>query len=118
LSKKDIPKKKNNSNWNTFVVDMNASGCYHAYMNTTQQLTIRGVDAQTKHRLIEHARQKGLSLNAYNLEMLRKDAGTSLNKKTNGLECFAGIADLDPKVKEALRNQREIITDKWDSYGL
>lgn len=91
---------------------------YVEYMNTIQQITIRGVDDATKERLQAHARQRGVSLNAYSLELLRRDAGTSPAVKTNGLERFAGIMPLDSKVEEALANQRRPTPDKWDSYGL
>lgn len=87
-------------------------------MHTVQQLTIRGVDEATKQRLVAHARKRGMSLNAYNLELLRQDAGTSSTKKTNGLERFIGIAPLDPDVEAALKDQRRATPDKWDSYGL
>jgi plasmid stability protein len=88
-------------------------------MNTTQQLTIRGVDEATKNTLIARARQRGMSLNAYNLELLRQDAGTTdAAGKTNGLERFIGIAPLDPQVEETLRDQHKATPDKWDSYGL
>jgi len=87
-------------------------------MNTTQQLTIRGVDARTKQLLIARARQSGMSLNTYNLELLRREVGTNSTKPTNGLERFVGIAPLDTKVEEALREQHHASPDKWDSYGL
>jgi hypothetical protein len=84
----------------------------------TQQITIRGIDEATKERLLARARQRGVSLNAYNLELLRQDAGTSNTMKTNGLERFAGIMPLDSIVEEALVDQRRLTRDKWDSYGL
>ena len=90
---------------------------YIVGMNTTQQLTIRGVDETTKRLLENRARKRGISLNAYNLELLRREVGTD-NKKTNGLERFIGIAKLDPKVEEALKDQRKATFDKWDSNGL
>lgn len=64
------------------------------------------------------AHSRGMSLNAYNLELLRREAGTSETKKTNGLERFSGIAAFDPKIEEALEDQRKVTPDKWDSYGL
>jgi hypothetical protein len=88
-------------------------------MNTTQQLTIRGVDEATKNILVARARQHGISLNAYSLNLLRQDVGTNTTmKKTNGLERFIGIGPLSPEVDEALHNQHKTIPDKWDSYGL
>lgn len=87
-------------------------------MNTSNQITIRGVDARTKKRLSDRARQRGMSLNAYNLELLKQNAGTSDVATTNGLERFAGVAALDPAVEEALRDQRRALPDKWDSRGL
>lgn len=92
--------------------------CYHVFMNVNEQLTIRGVDEVTKNRLIARAKSNGMSLNAYNLEVLRREAGTSSSKRTNGLERFSGIAALDTKVEEALTNQRKAVLDKWDKYGL
>ncbi len=91
---------------------------YTAYMNTTQQITIRGVDEATKKLLLARARQRGLSLNAYNLELLRRDAGTSSVVASNGLERFAGLAPFDPQVEEALADQRRPTVDKWSRHGL
>ncbi len=91
---------------------------YHVYMNVNEQLTIRGVDEMTKNRLIARAKSNGMSLNAYNLEVLRREAGTSSGKRTNGLERFSGIATFETKVEEALRDQRKTTPDKWDTYGL
>jgi hypothetical protein len=87
-------------------------------MNTNKQITIRGVDDTTKKRLSDHARQRRMSLNAYNLELLRQDAGTSDTSSTNGLERFAGVTPLDPIVVEALLDQRKPVPDKWDTHGL
>lgn len=87
-------------------------------MDTTEQITIRGVDKATKQRLLTRARQRGMSLNAYNLELLRQDAGTSNTTNTNELERFAGIMPLDPTVEEALGDQRRVAPDKWGTYGL
>lgn len=91
---------------------------YHVCMNTNEQLTIRGVDEATKKRLIDRAKAQGMSLNAYNLEVLRREAGTSDAKKTNGLERFSGVATFESSVEEALKDQRKATPDKWDSYGL
>jgi len=87
-------------------------------MNTNEQLTIRGVDEITKKRLIVRARARGMSLNSYNLEVLRREAGTSEVKKTNGLERFSGVTVLETKIEEALKDQREATSDKWDSYDI
>ena len=87
-------------------------------MNINQQITVRGVDETTKQRLVARAQQRGMSLNAYSLELLRRDAGTSETKKTNGLERFAGVVSFVPEVEDALSDQRRTDTDKWDSYGL
>ncbi len=87
-------------------------------MNISQQLTIRGVDKTTKKSLEARARQRGLSLNAYNLELLRRDAGTSPARPTNGLERFAGLMPFDPIVEETLADQRRPTPDKWDNHGL
>ena len=43
--------------------------------NTTQQLTIRGLDPKTKDALVQKANQQGLSLNRYALKALRNSAG-------------------------------------------
>jgi plasmid stability protein len=91
---------------------------YHGYMNTNEQLTIRGVDEATKKRLTARARARGMSLNSYNLEVLRREAGTSESKKTNGLERFSGITAFETKIEEALEEQRKVTPDKWDSYGI
>jgi plasmid stability protein len=91
---------------------------YHGYMNTNEQLTIRGVDEATKKRLTARARARGMSLNSYNLEVLRREAGTSEAKKTNGLERFSGITTFETKIEEALKEQRKVTPDKWDSYGI
>lgn len=91
---------------------------YHGCMNTNEQLTIRGVDEVTKRRLTARARDRGMSLNSYNLEILRREAGTSEAKKTNGLERFSGITEFDAKIEEALKEQRKVTADKWDSYGI
>jgi len=91
---------------------------YTVGMNSTQQLTIRGVDEMTKRLLETRARERGISLNAYNLELLRREVGTSSAKKKNGLERFIGIAPFDSKVEEALKDQRKPTADKWDSNGL
>lgn len=87
-------------------------------MNTTHQVTIRGIDNTTKQRLLARARQRGLSLNAYNLALLRKEVGTTSPKGTNGLERFIGIAPLDSKVEAALQDQHRVTPDKWDANGL
>ena len=87
-------------------------------MNTIGQITIRGLDKATKQRLVARASQRGMSLNAYNLELLRQDAGTNNTSKTNGLERFAGIMPFDSIVEDALGDQRRVTPDKWDSYGL
>jgi hypothetical protein len=91
---------------------------YYEIMNTSQQITVRGVDDATKKRLLARARQRGMSLNAYNLELLRQDAGTSDTTKTNGLERFAGLMPFEPIVEESLLDQRHGSPDKWDTYGL
>ena len=91
---------------------------YHEFMNVNEQLTIRGVDESTKNRLISRAKANGMSLNAYNLEVLRREAGTSSNQHTNGLERFSGVAPLDSKVEAALSDQRKVTPDKWDKYGV
>jgi len=83
-----------------------------------EQLTIRGVDEATKKRLATRARARGMSLNAYNLEVLRREAGTSEVKKTNGLERFSGVTVLETKIEEALKDQRKVTPDKWDSYDI
>jgi plasmid stability protein len=77
-------------------------------MSSTHQLTIRGVDDATKKLLSAHARKKGMSLNAYSLEILRGQVGTSKAKKTNGLERFAGTMEFDEELEAALRDQRHI----------
>jgi hypothetical protein len=87
-------------------------------MSTSNQITIRGLDDATKKRLLERARQRGVSLNAYNLELLRQSAGTSDSATTNGLERFGGAGPLDPRVEEALLDQRRPVPDKWDSRDL
>jgi predicted metal-dependent hydrolase len=84
-------------------------------MKTSQQIIIRGIDQATMQGLQAHADHRGVSLNAYILELLRQAAGAS---QTNGLERFAGIGPLDPEVEEALADQRQPTIDKWDSYGL
>jgi|GEM_PF-449428 len=91
---------------------------YHECMNTNEQLTIRGVDEATKRRLTARAKARGMSLNSYNLEILRREAGTSESRKTNGLERFSGIAAFEPNIEEALKEQRTATPDKWDSYGI
>jgi plasmid stability protein len=87
-------------------------------MNNFQQLTIRGVDETTKRLLETRARKYGISLNAYNLELLRREVGTSSISKTNGLERFIGVAPFDSMVEEALKDQRKPTPDKWDSNDL
>ncbi len=59
-----------------------------------------------------------MSLNAYNLELLRQNAGTSDTATTNGLERFAGVSPLDPAVEEALLDQRQVVPDKWNIHDL
>jgi hypothetical protein len=89
-------------------------------MSTAHQLTIRGVDEATKKRLSARARKKGMSLNAYNLEVLRYAAGTSAVKKTNGLERFIGILEdeWDPEIDDVLKDQRRVDQrpDKIDRF--
>lgn len=87
-------------------------------MNTVQQLTVRGVDAQTKRALEAQARQRGMSLNAYNLELLKRQAGTAASETQNGLQRFVGVAPLDTRTEAALHEQRKPKPDKWESYGL
>ena len=72
----------------------------------------------TKARLLARAKARGMSLNAYNLEILRREAGTSESKKTNGLERFSGRATFESDIEEALEDQRKVIPDKWESYDL
>jgi hypothetical protein len=97
---------------------MQTSMHYTVGMNTAQQLTIRGVDATTKQLLESRARERGISLNSYNLELLRREVGTNDAKKTNGLERFVGIVKFASKVEEALKDQRKPTPDKWDDNGL
>ena len=42
----------------------------------TPQITVRGLDAQTKAALVKRAHQEGLSLNRYALKALQQVAGT------------------------------------------
>ncbi len=50
-------------------------------MNNTLQITIRGLDADTKSALVEKARQKGVSLNQYALTSLRQTAGLETSQE-------------------------------------
>lgn len=43
--------------------------------DTTLQITIRGLDTETKQALVKKARQQGLSLNRYALQSLKQGAG-------------------------------------------
>lgn len=99
-------------------IDMHTRMHYHACMNVQEQLTIRGVDQTTKERLQARAQLQGMSLNAYNLELLRREAGTGQSRPTNGLERFAGTASLELEIEDALKDQRRATRDKWESYGL
>ncbi len=50
--------------------------CYTAcIMNSNLQITIRGLDADTKSALVKKAHQNGVSLNQYALASLRQTAG-------------------------------------------
>ncbi|HUC87715.1 MAG TPA: hypothetical protein VMR95_01020 [Candidatus Binatia bacterium] len=49
--------------------------------NTTLQLTIRGLDPETKDALVKRANQQGLSLNRYALKALQNNSGINDREK-------------------------------------
>lgn len=50
-------------------------------MNNNLQITIRGLDSNTKSALAKKAAQKGLSLNKYAVTMLQQAAGTDASEE-------------------------------------
>jgi Pyruvate/2-oxoacid:ferredoxin oxidoreductase gamma subunit len=50
-------------------------------MNNNLQITIRGLDANTKSALVKKAHQKGVSLNQYALASLKQTAGIETSEE-------------------------------------
>jgi plasmid stability protein len=50
-------------------------------VDSSTQLTIRGLDARTKQRLQKRAAENGMSLNKYALESLRLNAGSDSSEE-------------------------------------
>ncbi len=56
---------------------------YNAYTMkaTVTQITVRGLDSETKSALVKKAAQRGLSLNKYALESLKHASGTDSSEE-------------------------------------
>ena len=59
------------------------------------QLTVRGLDAQTKQALVNKAKQQGVSLNRYALQALKQSAGLSTNGRYRELKQFLDDHHID-----------------------
>lgn len=65
-------------------------------MNNALQLTIRGLDTQTKQVLIKNAKQQGVSLNRYVLDAIKRGAGISdINSRSDKLKNFLDDHHID-----------------------
>ena len=65
-------------------------------MNNALQLTIRGLDTQTKQVLIKNAKQQGVSLNRYVLYAIKRGAGISdINSRSDKLKNFLDDHHID-----------------------
>ncbi len=71
-----------------------------------KQYTVRGISPQVDKALRALAHNRGISLNQVLVTSLQQVVG--LNKKTNGLERYAGMIPYDPVVESALKDQRTV----------
>ena len=73
--------------------------------NSNLQLTIRGLDTQTKQALVNKARQEGVSLNRYALQALKHSAGhTSTTARYKELRQFLDMHYIDHADAQAVEN--------------
>ncbi|MEX2213114.1 MAG: hypothetical protein WD768_03235 [Phycisphaeraceae bacterium] len=78
------------------------------------QYTIRNVPRQIDRALRRKAKAEGKSLNAVAIEALEAALGVSGEPiKRRDLSFMAGTWDNDPKVEEALADQRRIDPEMW-----
>ncbi|MBK1882965.1 hypothetical protein JIN85_11100 [Luteolibacter pohnpeiensis] len=68
-----------------------------------KQYTIRGISEQLDHALREEAARYGKSLNALLIDKLSDSCKLSPERKTNGLEKFAGCMEPDPDFDAAIK---------------
>jgi hypothetical protein len=102
---------------------MNAIYCQwriHFYEGVTMQLTVRGVDDLLHNKLRQEARQRGLSVNRYVLQLLREGVGIKRSYGAADIEYH----DLDhlfgtwsaeevDEFERELAAQRQIDHDLW-----
>ncbi len=74
-------------------------------MNDALQLTIRGLDTQTKQVLVKKAKQQGVSLNRYVLYALKLGAGISAsNDRYDKLKNFLDDHYINPADVQAVED--------------
>ena len=78
-----------------------------------KQITVR----QVQDRCIEEAklrsRERGVAMNTVLVEALEKGLGIDAEKKTNGLERFAGDSDFGPDWDARLEELRQVNPEDW-----
>lgn len=72
-------------------------------MRYTLQLTIRGLDSETKTALVRKANQQGISLNRYALKALKQSIGMEdSEKRYKELKQFLSDYKIEKREKEAI----------------
>ena len=75
--------------------------------DSSTQITIRGLDPETKARLTKKAAQKGLSLNKYSLAALKQAAGTETTEER--YKHFVSVIDKHRIPSEDIKAAEEAI---------